>query len=105
MGDATRAAFGWRPCVPSKWAMDALIFVVFGPAITILWHELAHALFALALTPREVTLTVGFGPSVGVRIGRLDLRRPGPYRRCSSQRSRGTCATHSARRHTTRSPC
>jgi membrane-associated protease RseP (regulator of RpoE activity) len=54
--------------------MDALIFVVLGPAITILWHELAHALFALALTPRQVTLTVGFGPSAGVRIGRLDLR-------------------------------
>src|SRR4051795_12948928 len=54
--------------------MDALIFVVFGPAITILWHELAHAVFALALTPREVTLTVGFGPSIGVRIGRRALR-------------------------------
>jgi membrane-associated protease RseP (regulator of RpoE activity) len=42
--------------------------------IVILWHELAHAVFALASTPHEVTLAVGFGPSVGVRVGRLDLR-------------------------------
>jgi membrane-associated protease RseP (regulator of RpoE activity) len=54
--------------------VDTLLLLLLAPTITILWHELAHALFALALTPQEVKLVVGFGPNTGVRLGRLDLR-------------------------------
>jgi hypothetical protein len=54
--------------------MDTLLLLLLAPAIAILWHEAAHALFALALTRHEVKLVVGFGPSTGVRLGRLELR-------------------------------
>jgi membrane-associated protease RseP (regulator of RpoE activity) len=54
--------------------MDTFLFLLLTPAITILWHEFAHALFALALSRHEVRLVVGFGPSVGLRLGRLQLR-------------------------------
>jgi hypothetical protein len=47
---------------------------LFAPAVAVLWHEAAHAAFALALTRGTVTLVVGLGPSVPLRLGRLTLR-------------------------------
>ena len=54
--------------------MELVILIVAPPAIAILWHETAHALFALAVTRGTVTLRVGFGPSVRIGLGRLRLR-------------------------------
>lgn len=54
--------------------MDTLLILVIAPVISILWHEAAHALFALASTRAPVTLRIGFGPSVGLHLGRLELR-------------------------------
>jgi hypothetical protein len=51
--------------------LPAVLFFVAAPAVSILWHETAHAFMALALTAGTVSLTVGFGPSVSTRLGRL----------------------------------
>lgn len=49
------------------------MFILVGP-IVILWHEFAHALFALAVTRSPVTVIVGFGPSAMLPLGRVRLR-------------------------------
>jgi hypothetical protein len=54
--------------------VETLIGLILAPALAILWHEASHALFALAVSRGRVTLTVGFGPSVGVSLGRFELR-------------------------------
>jgi hypothetical protein len=51
-----------------------VISMLAGLAIAVLWHEAAHALFALATSRGCVVLQVGVGPSRGFRVGRLELR-------------------------------
>jgi membrane-associated protease RseP (regulator of RpoE activity) len=53
--------------------VDAIVAIVLALAIVILFHELAHAAFALALNHGEVRMDIGFGPGVELRAGRVTL--------------------------------
>jgi hypothetical protein len=52
---------------------DLLVYVL-ALSFAIMWHEAAHAAFALATSRGRVVLQVGFGPAARVSIGRLELR-------------------------------
>jgi hypothetical protein len=54
--------------------VDIALAIVVVPLIALLWHESAHAVFALAVTRGPVLLQAGFGPTLSARIGRLTLK-------------------------------
>jgi membrane-associated protease RseP (regulator of RpoE activity) len=54
--------------------VETVAVLLIAIAVPILWHEAAHAAFALAVTREPVILQVGFGPALGTQIGRLRLR-------------------------------
>src|SRR4051794_23784808 len=54
--------------------VQVIAVIIIVPTLTILWHEAAHAAFALAVTRAPVVLQVGFGPVLTARFGRLTLR-------------------------------
>jgi hypothetical protein len=54
--------------------VQVIAALLIAPTVAILWHEAAHAAFALAVTRGPVVLQVGFGPAAIVRAGRLTLR-------------------------------
>jgi hypothetical protein len=54
--------------------MEIVAMVLVCPFVAILWHEAAHAIFALAVSRERVHFQVGFGPARGFTIGRLTVR-------------------------------
>ena len=54
--------------------MDLAVAVIVCPCIAVLWHEAAHAAFALATSRSPVLFQVGLGPGIGFTIGRVTVR-------------------------------